>query len=449
MTNVTQYPNNRNVQFTNIFENRIDFSNVGYLALTELWITSTPADVTFPLAKEKLFVQLSTVPTHTIQVYEGVQVDPPDSGGGSVPDPSQPGIARLSHDFTPSAMYDAANLTNEVRAVAPAEFADEAALDAFCQGTAVTLLLFATIQDPANPAGVVTQRQNVVGGGAGPGGYMVESITLDVAPLGLSVKDVADAALPTALYTQVAASAEVFNPGTHPMTLFARNGSGEPIPVTQPRTESPVGWFTLAVRGRSGTMYPITTYIPHTPDTGYISQLVPRTEDPPTTIFYDQSLFGTNSLFDMATRTFSNAVQFRTETTPLPTTAYGGGVMRHPSRPRPSPYSLRVPRLMAGPGSLGSTPTFDNLLLIVVKQLDVDRLAGAESAQVLAVVPFDFTQLASGFYRIPIPTNSLAWKHLSDVNLRTLDFEIYNGVGQLHPDLDGKPYEVTLQLRFI
>lgn len=92
--------------------------------------------------------------------------------------------------------------------------------------------------------------------------------------------------------------------------------------------------------------------------------------------------------------------------------------------------------------------TYDNLLQIICNELEVDRTAGSQSSQLLAVVPFDYTQLASGFYQISIEVNSFVWRRLADQRLRTLTFGIFNGLGEPHPALAGNNFVTTLQIRF-
>lgn len=94
-------------------------------------------------------------------------------------------------------------------------------------------------------------------------------------------------------------------------------------------------------------------------------------------------------------------------------------------------------------------PTYDNILQILCDQLEVDRLAGSAAAQILAVVPFDFSQLASGFYKIDIPINSLVWRKISDINIKDITFQLANGIGEVPSYLDTSQYVVTLGLRFI
>jgi hypothetical protein len=98
---------------------------------------------------------------------------------------------------------------------------------------------------------------------------------------------------------------------------------------------------------------------------------------------------------------------------------------------------------------VGSTPTYDNLVQIICDELEVDRTAGAYSTQLLAVVPFNFAALTTGYYEIRVPVNSLVWRRLADVHLRTLTFGLFNGLGELHPSLLGQPFNVTLGLRYL
>jgi hypothetical protein len=109
-----------------------------------------------------------------------------------------------------------------------------------------------------------------------------------------------------------------------------------------------------------------------------------------------------------------------------------------------APYNNKRPRI-----GLTLTPTYDNLMQIICSELEVDRTAGAYSSQLLAVVPFDYSELADGYYLIKIPVNSLVWRKLADVHVRNLTFGIYNGVGVFHPALIGQPFTVTLGLRYI
>lgn len=110
------------------------------------------------------------------------------------------------------------------------------------------------------------------------------------------------------------------------------------------------------------------------------------------------------------------------------------------------PYGKRAAQTLA---AIGATPTNDNLLLITCKELVVDRMAGSSSSQVLAVMPFDYAVLALGFYVIEIPVNSLVWRHLADKHIRTLTFELFNGLGDPHPALAGLNFTTTLQLRYL
>lgn len=98
---------------------------------------------------------------------------------------------------------------------------------------------------------------------------------------------------------------------------------------------------------------------------------------------------------------------------------------------------------------VGSTPTYDNLVQIICDELEVDRTAGAYSTQLLAVVPFNYAALTTGYYEIRVPVNSLVWRRLADVHLRTLTFGLFNGLGELHPSLLGQPFNVTLGLRYL
>jgi len=93
--------------------------------------------------------------------------------------------------------------------------------------------------------------------------------------------------------------------------------------------------------------------------------------------------------------------------------------------------------------------TYDNILQIICNELDVDRTAGSSSSQLLAIVPFDFTKLSSGFYNINVPVNSLVWRRMADIHIRSLTFGIFNGRGDPHPALAGQPYVVTMQLRYL
>lgn len=110
-----------------------------------------------------------------------------------------------------------------------------------------------------------------------------------------------------------------------------------------------------------------------------------------------------------------------------------------PPKPRFEPYAkLSAP-----------TPTYDNIVQIICSELEVDRTAGSYNAQMLSVVPFNFAALASGFYLINIPVNSLVWRRITDVHIRSLTFGLYNGLGQPHPALAGQNFNVTLGLRYL
>lgn len=109
------------------------------------------------------------------------------------------------------------------------------------------------------------------------------------------------------------------------------------------------------------------------------------------------------------------------------------------------PYGDRhIPKPLGVP-----TVTYDNLLQILCSELVVDRTAGSYSSQLLAVLPFDFTKLATGFYEIKVPVNELVWRKMSDVNIRSLTFGLFNARGQPHQALAGEDYVVTLQLRYL
>jgi len=117
--------------------------------------------------------------------------------------------------------------------------------------------------------------------------------------------------------------------------------------------------------------------------------------------------------------------------------------------PRCAPRYERASGRKRRKALVGSTPTYDNLVQIICDELEVDRTAGAYSTQLLAVVPFNFAALTTGYYEIRVPVNSLVWRRLADVHLRTLTFGLFNGLGELHPSLLGQPFNVTLGLRYL
>jgi hypothetical protein len=93
--------------------------------------------------------------------------------------------------------------------------------------------------------------------------------------------------------------------------------------------------------------------------------------------------------------------------------------------------------------------TYDNLLQILSNELETDRLAGSNSAQVLAVVPINTAELiANGFLYIPIPVNEFVWRKLSDIHIKAITFELYNGAGAPPSYLEDNAFVVTLQLRY-
>jgi hypothetical protein len=123
-------------------------------------------------------------------------------------------------------------------------------------------------------------------------------------------------------------------------------------------------------------------------------------------------------------------------------------VYRATTNPAYCRYSRQLKPLSL-PAAVSLTPTIDNVLQIVCNELEIDRTAGASSSQILAVVPFDYTQLSSNFYLIELPTNSLIWRRISNRHIKNLSFEVFNGNGDPHPALVGQDYVVNLQIRFL
>jgi hypothetical protein len=101
--------------------------------------------------------------------------------------------------------------------------------------------------------------------------------------------------------------------------------------------------------------------------------------------------------------------------------------------------------------SLYATPvdTYDNLLQILCNELETDRLAGSNASQVLALVPIDPSELiTNGYLYIPIPVNEFVWRKLSDIHIKAISFELYNGAGAPPSYLENSAFVVTLQLRY-
>jgi len=159
--------------------------------------------------------------------------------------------------------------------------------------------------------------------------------------------------------------------------------------------------------------------------------------------------FTVESLVTTAKPSTPSPVMRHLRTRPLTSGPYGP----KPTKSKPIRYSHYedTAETVAHPNAynLAATPTYDNLLLITCNELVVDRLAGSSQTQVLAILPFDYNLLALGFYNIPIPVNSLVWRHLADKHIRTLTFKLYNGLGEPHPALAGLNFTTTLQLRYL
>jgi hypothetical protein len=93
--------------------------------------------------------------------------------------------------------------------------------------------------------------------------------------------------------------------------------------------------------------------------------------------------------------------------------------------------------------------TYDNLLQILSNELETDRLAGSNSAQILALVPINPADLlTNGFLYIPIPVNDFVWRKLSDIHIKSITFELYNGAGSPPSYLEDNAFVVTLQMRY-
>jgi hypothetical protein len=94
-------------------------------------------------------------------------------------------------------------------------------------------------------------------------------------------------------------------------------------------------------------------------------------------------------------------------------------------------------------------PTYDNLLQILCNELETDRLAGSNSAQILALLPINPTELVTnGYLYIPVPINDFVWRKLSDIHIKSITFELYNGAGSPPSYLENNDYVVTLQMRY-
>lgn len=98
-------------------------------------------------------------------------------------------------------------------------------------------------------------------------------------------------------------------------------------------------------------------------------------------------------------------------------------------------------------------PTIDAVMHITCPELEVVRTTGSSGNQTLALVPFDVRLLPINptddiTIVVDIPVNSLVWRSLKDVHISTLSIGVYNGSGDYHTQLNNPDVVVTMKVRY-
>jgi hypothetical protein len=494
LTDLSTYPNNTNVDFTNVFDNQIDFARVDYLALESITFTTAPPPPPMVVALKFMqgglpvdFIESSLTSTQTNVGFLANDLVRFDSGFIAE------GDMNLNVRFNASSLpnetgrvlattADVNNLSNELTDwLSDPDTIDNLPLVITDNGS------FGTVVQLVNAAQPLTQDLS---------GYLDNSthdlfdlsaspsydstMTTDTGPGCLTIQPVMtwDAftmftaagkpstyrvianttwgifGVPSVINMQfdvvaVMDTGPPINLGTynwhltwHMADLPSQVANGFPpasilnlLPLPTAATGSlrfPYLWFDhfpLSTTGHADSIFAST------------GVMLPTLPPPDGT----KSVFAwTKPRYDLEFQLIGKAKALADPALPLVKTS---GRHLKASKRYYAPLQRSTPYAM--PRAVAAIPTYDNLIQLICSELDVDRTAGSNSSQLLAIIPFDYTKLASGFYQINVPVNSLVWRRLADIHIRSLTLGLFNGIGNPFPPLVGQDFVVTLQLRYI
>lgn len=483
LTDISKYPNNTNVLFTNVFDNQIDFSRVDYLALESVMVTTAP-----PPAPTVLVVGFggavpgvsntytNTHPLFVVLAAAGVAYEKPEGDINVTMTLPQTSIPQL---LTGQTLQNPTEIQAAFEAYSAA-FSDPTNLAVTMSSTSSlgTYLSLQVNTDGQYPTTHMNYTLPQVSGElieCRPDGGEFDVLrpgTLTVEPVGNWDNSMyATFGAPTNFFLQEGDQAflamhktpdPVFSGSTTAFTLQATMSDASVVPLGRFSfgcNVDPNPSVASQTMAKYGDQYTFVMGL-QLPYTGLFDGSNPKWDGHG--IFWRGSPPNPTSSSELPPHT-NITHQLMQPSTTADTYAIFDDIHVRPS----SPPELPEPRRMGLPTRIAPrfeaeaeapphkriklaapTPTVDNILQIVCSELEVDRTAGSYSTQLLAVVPFDFAQLTTGFYHIPVPVNSLVWRRLADIHVRSLTFGIFNGYGEPQAALAGQDYTITLGLRY-
>jgi hypothetical protein len=498
LTDISQFPENTNVEFTNVFDNQVDFADVTFLALEKVWITTGPPGppptiATLQWAAGQLQTLLAT-PITEIGFASRVPGGTPNPYK-SVTDGSFNFNLIVQNSNLPSWANGRTIQTDEERDALILElqtwFEGGSQYFSVVDSTSGMNTYMSVVSDTVSNSVFLNSTTSLDGTNLpdidSSNGF--GSIKTGPQPLGLRPNT---GAYDNTLYTSMGVTSDFLSdsgmwmisapsgwsisPGTN--TLVAVMSDASVVPLATVKLDAHMGFVVPPGETQPPPATAPFAFLPFAGE--FQDQLLwDDNENYKQQPFDFLSFHGAganvanagpaaeNPLFAIDAHPMPLSWNFTVESlvttraavaAPMRRSRQSRPLLRGPYGPKPAvskpiKYSYYENDDTTTPGlralNLAATPTYDNILLITCNELVVDRLAGSSSTQLLAVLPFDYSLLALGFYNIPIPVNSLVWRHLADKHIRTLTFKLYNGLGEPHPALAGLNFTTTLQLRYL
>jgi hypothetical protein len=498
LTDVTLYPTNTNVEFTNVFDNTVDFARVDNVALSKIWFTTSPPgplpvvlDVAFigsldaTIQSKNSSTQLAVVGDSEIFSNTGAAVEPfglrktitfapPPQFGIGLQLPDSESIQELGLQY--QGFYN--NPENLSFTVTDAGSFGDSLSSPVVAGTTTTSHM--SYWDPSIPGPIPafghprqksyrTGVYNMIDGHVvKPNVHWGTNITNSVigAPLALNHGRYTYAVLAT----DISEDEPLYDPASLSGQLVANMSDGSTILLgtlvfeLNPQEFNPptpeMAEYLASIKCRIVCPLPWPIVDLEGPDPSQFAIIYRGTSEPPVggppltsvgnqidaivTDIIDYNIVAPDSFFEPVVPTTFSSRAVVQKLTPAALLLRKRAPVRYCTAYIKKRFnSLSIPR------SLSATPTVDNVLQIICNELEVDRTAGSQSSQLLAVVPFNYALLASGFYEIPIETNSLVWRRLADIHIRSITFGLFNGIGDPHPALAGQEFVTNLQLRYL
>lgn len=485
LTDISKYPNNTNVLFTNVFDNQIDFSRVDYLALESVMVTTAPPPiptvVAVGFAGGATSVSNSYTNTHPLFVVLAASGVAYEKAEGDINVTMTLPAASIPQLLTGQTLRNPTEIQAAFEAYSEA-FNDPTnlAVTMTNNGSLGTYLSLQVNTDGQYPTTHMNYTLPQVSGElieCRPDGGEFDVLrpgTLTVEPVGNWDNSMyATFGAPTNFFLQEGDQAFLAMHKTSDPVLSGSSTAFALQATMSNATVVPLGSFSFGcdvarnptvasqTMTKYGDQYTFVTGL-QLPYTGLFDGTNPKWDGHG--IFWRGSPPNPKSSSELPPHT-NITHQLMQPSTAADTYTIFNNVHVRPFSPPGLPESRRcmgmptkiAPRFESSSAEppphkriklAAPSPTVDNILQIVCSELEVDRTAGSYSTQLLAVVPFDFAQLTTGFYHIPVPVNSLVWRRLADIHVRSLTFGIFNGYGEPQAALAGQDYTITLGLRY-